>query len=153
VPETNSNTAPGTDNFRSRDNTGTGTNSNAPATSIPPNANTPAGGTGTIPPFPGTNDYNSGRGTNDGGNAIEYIPPRSTPNPIDLEPDFEKSREINIEIEPLDLDSPVAVAYEARRERVRLWSTHQVPQVVAKALPDVNAGWEPVAGTASVASR
>ena len=135
---------PGPDSFR-------GTNpDNSGRSSIPPDANWNRD----------TGEYGSGRGVDDnssdylngGGDAPDWSLPRN-PNPTEpsTEPDLRNTEPIRVE--PLDVNTPVAVSYQPTRERVRLWSTYRTPKVATKDLPDVNAGWEPVASEQHVASR
>lgn len=150
------NSAPGDDNFRSR----SGAPSSIPASppsSIPANppTNTPDP---TYNPNSNAPEYNINRGTQDpfpnngaGTDAVPFEQPRQ-PAPGDpLDPNL---RDIHFEIEPLEVNTLVNVAYRPNRERVHVWSSRsQVPHIAAKPLPAANAGWEPVQDSNRVAQR
>ncbi|MFV0442397.1 MAG: hypothetical protein ACK5Q5_02370 [Planctomycetaceae bacterium] len=170
VPE-RSDTSPGSDNFRSQPGNPNRSNPN-PVNPNPINPN-PATPPSSIP-FPNPTDINSNPSTNwnsggdynlnrdstdylkeRGGDAPGFVPPRTSPNPAEpmFDPGLEGSKSIDTEIEPLKIDSPVAVAFRAQRLRVRVTSSQTAPHIAAKPLPSVNDGWEPVRNAASVASR
>jgi hypothetical protein len=153
IPERPPASAPATDNFRSAPSGG----SSIPGSSIPgssiPGSSIPSG---AAPANPGTGEYGSGRDLQDqnylngSGDAPLFQLPRpaepQTPGQEPAQPGGDP-----IYIEPLEIEQrPVVQSYRPERERVRVWSHAELPHVVARSLPAVNA---PGAEIPAVASR
>lgn len=88
----------------------------------------------------------------DGGNAPPFTPPSSIPgtNPAPVEQEGIRFNRV----EPLPVDAPVAATYRALRQRVQLSAgPTSEPQIAARRLPAVNAGWVPAGRDPALASR